>query len=788
MTETSDTPAPAVARLRRLLNNPNRIALGAAYLPWLELLGWMASVSWFLTDDAFISFRYVRNLLNGHGLVFNVGERVEGYSNFLWIMELAAIWGALGWRPEHAAPWLSVLFTAGTLALMLWWAARLPSLRHRALVSWMALGLVCGSATFAVWTSGGGLETRQFTFFIVAAVVCLSLHRNRRWGLLAASLSLALASLTRPEGPLIAACCFAWFGALQLPAALSALRRAAEPQGIGIKDAIATMARHIDWRALLCLIAPFALIVGAHFLFRYAYYGEWLPNTYYAKHVRPWYESGFKYLWAAALETGLYLLLPLAWYAMRARWRDARDGIYALILLCIVLHMLYLMRIGGDHFEFRPLDFYWPLLAIPAADGIARIGGWVADKVRIAATSAQPHSASPIWSHLCALLLFVPVAFYAGAVQAALLFEGAKIDKRIWQVHTELDERNAGWLLAAPGMSALAAISNDLRWSIVQHSVGMRFVEHREFADVRLRQYQPYEDMERGVIPHDAVMSSGSIGIRYYHLQDLTVIDRHGLTDATVARNPSPKSNSERAIAHDRRPPPGYLDERGVNIYVHPSADTAEQALARAQYAVSFGTNLWMPFDSTDSQWALSRFAGQALRFKSALASEHPTDISDNRLLHGDGSLYIGDRFIGNFESGMDGWRTEGDAVTNHADFEQYRWQGHISGNIGSGFLTSYHPTEGDNPTGSATSPPFIADADHYLAFLIAGGNGDGVGVRLLVDGDEASVWRGRNTEEFRTVSLPLAEFAGKTLRLQLFDDETGAWGHIMLDHAMLLR
>ena len=57
----------------------------------LGLLGWLAEMSWFLTDDAFISFRYVRNLLEGHGLVFNPGERVEGYSNFLWTLELAFI-------------------------------------------------------------------------------------------------------------------------------------------------------------------------------------------------------------------------------------------------------------------------------------------------------------------------------------------------------------------------------------------------------------------------------------------------------------------------------------------------------------------------------------------------------------------------------------------------------------------------------------------------------------------------------------------------------------------------
>ena len=65
---------------------------------------------------------------------------------------------------------------------MLWWVARLPSLRNRGLVGWMALGLLCSSATFAVWTSGGGLETRQFTFFIVAAVVCLSLYTQQPLG------------------------------------------------------------------------------------------------------------------------------------------------------------------------------------------------------------------------------------------------------------------------------------------------------------------------------------------------------------------------------------------------------------------------------------------------------------------------------------------------------------------------------------------------------------------------------------------------------------------------------
>jgi hypothetical protein len=38
------------------------------------------------SDDAYISYRYARNLSRGLGLVFNPGEKVEGYSNLLYVL------------------------------------------------------------------------------------------------------------------------------------------------------------------------------------------------------------------------------------------------------------------------------------------------------------------------------------------------------------------------------------------------------------------------------------------------------------------------------------------------------------------------------------------------------------------------------------------------------------------------------------------------------------------------------------------------------------------------------
>ena len=268
------------------------------------------------------------------------------------------------------------------------------------------------------------------------------------------------------------------------------------------------------------------------------------------------------------------------------------------------------MRIGGDHFEYRPLDFYWPLLAVPASMGIVHLGSRIASRRWL--RRFFPRLA--VGARTCAFVLFVPVLFYASAIQGALLFEGAAIRERIMNLHIELDDGNAAWLLAVPGMPMLVAVSNDLRHQTSRQFVALPFAEHREFANQQLRIWKPYENMVNGMIPDDALMAHGSIGIHFYYLPDLKVIDLNGLTDATVARNPSETPNHQRSMAHNRWPPPGYLEERGVNFTVRPSVTSEFEVLGRAEYTVKVGPALWMPFDSPDRQWVFDRFAERDLR------------------------------------------------------------------------------------------------------------------------------------------------------------------------------
>ena len=591
MRETQ-TPPP---QLPSVSISPRKFALVAALsAPWLGLLAYLAYISRFFVDDAFISFRYARNLLEGHGLVWNLGERVEGYSNFLWILELAAIWAVTGVPPENAARWLSVAYTIAALGAMAWWAWRLPGLRERGLIWWMALALLCSSATFALWTSAGGLETRQFTFFVLLAIVALTAHRGSRGGLAVASLSLALASLTRPEGPLIAACCFAWWAIQEATSA------GKEPLGGGVRAWALGVVRRMDWRGALWLALPFALIVGAHFLWRFSYYGEWLPNTYYAKFVRPWWDVGLRYLAAAGLETGLYLLLPLAAWGAWARWRERRDLAYALPLLIIAPHAAYVARIGGDGFQWRPLDFYWPLLALPAADTLVRAGTGASrllGRWKVGARFAH----SRAWG----VALFVPALFCAGAMQGALLRESFTEEGPL----AELNRANAAWVLAAPWMPPLVAASNELREFLTSSGSGQPVhLRQAGYMNRAIPLWRPYGGMERRLIPDDAVAAVKAAGVAPYYLPDLTFIDLFGLNDHAIARNPVALPNSDRWLFHDRSPPYGYLNSRGVNFEVHFAERDAWSAISAAPYAAEVSPGLWMPFDAPSLEWVEERF------------------------------------------------------------------------------------------------------------------------------------------------------------------------------------
>lgn len=218
-------------------------------------IGIQSSFGLVVQEDAYISFRYAANLVAGDGLVYNQGERVEGYTNFLWTLILAA--GMfLGIGPELLVVILGSVSVA--LAILIAW---LVGRRGSAppLAAFVAPLLISVAGDFNL-EAVAGLET---SFFAMLVFLCLALTIREVNGPPAgrihwSGLAGGLAALTRPEGVAV-------YILLQ---AISLWRVGANGE---------------RWRRRVGGWLLFASLVGAHMCFRILYYNDLLPNTFYAK-------------------------------------------------------------------------------------------------------------------------------------------------------------------------------------------------------------------------------------------------------------------------------------------------------------------------------------------------------------------------------------------------------------------------------------------------------------------------------------------------------------------------
>ena len=112
-----------------------------------------------LQDDAFISFRYVQNWLNGHGLVFNMGAKVEGYTNFFWIILLAVL-TKIGFPLIETARAAGALAAFAAMGLAAYSAEKFYPKRSSLWILTVPL-LLAANGSLAFWAAAG-LETGLF--------------------------------------------------------------------------------------------------------------------------------------------------------------------------------------------------------------------------------------------------------------------------------------------------------------------------------------------------------------------------------------------------------------------------------------------------------------------------------------------------------------------------------------------------------------------------------------------------------------------------------------------------
>jgi len=235
-----DRPAKTARGPSILHWGPIGVALAAYCALALPLRHWMV-------DDAAISMAYAANWVSGHGLVSQPGmEPVEGYSNFLWVVVLAAL-DRLGMASVLGIKAVSACCVAAALVSLNTTCAALMS--HAARAAVLVLTATCSS--IVVWTTSG-LEN-PLTLLLASEILrALFGKKGAYLGALIAALG-----MTRPEGVLL--------GVLALV--------------------------FLRGRPLLAFLGVAFAIYAAFLVFRWATFGDLVPNTFYAKEasrIDPW--------------------------------------------------------------------------------------------------------------------------------------------------------------------------------------------------------------------------------------------------------------------------------------------------------------------------------------------------------------------------------------------------------------------------------------------------------------------------------------------------------------------
>src|SRR5262249_47023978 len=156
---------------------------------------------------------------------------------------------------------------------------------------------------------------------------------------------------------------------------------------LGLGAAWLAAARRLDPRRLASQWLPFLALVAGQLAFRRLYYGDWLPNTWYAKVGGAlWWSSGARYLAALALEYALWLWVPLAAMGAVALARRGQGLVPLLSGGAVIPYLLYVAAVGGDYFEYRLPDVIFPFLFLLAGEGLISLArtatrAWIASAV-----------------------------------------------------------------------------------------------------------------------------------------------------------------------------------------------------------------------------------------------------------------------------------------------------------------------------------------------------------------------------------------------------------------------
>jgi arabinofuranosyltransferase len=302
----------------------------------------------FIQDDAYTSLRYAKNFADGKGLVFNEGERVEGYTNFLWVMLLSGFYslkklGLPGFELSAFAQELSMFFGITAILILFFLSKEFnknePENIFSDIKNYLPPFLFALSAPMIYW-SVSGMETSLFVSLTLLSFLIFLKRREKenlgRWFVMISLLN----SLLRPEGMIF--CGLLYF------------YKFIEDFSRGTKN--------VFNKSILVEISVLFILIAFYLIFRILYYGYPLPNTFYAKteFTVQFLSRGLKYFYnftKSNLLYGVFLFLPFVLLSDKKLRYNLWFGFYIMFVWIFLV-----VIIGGDVLPVH--RFFLPILPI----------------------------------------------------------------------------------------------------------------------------------------------------------------------------------------------------------------------------------------------------------------------------------------------------------------------------------------------------------------------------------------------------------------------------------------
>jgi len=679
------------------------------------------------SDDAYISFRYAQNLVHGDGLVFNPGERVEGYTDFLWTVLMA---GAirLGFDPGQAGIVLSMTSFVVLLVVLAWWGERLVPR------SGLLIGLAPVLAGFSYAIASFATSALETVF--AAALTVVSVERASARRPLAAGLAGVFATLAHPDHGI-------FYAALAAALLLDGDTR----------------------RDLPRYLFPFVAIFVPYFLLRWSYYGDLMPNTYYAKSGdKTYFEQGVVYAFVTFVGSGVWAVLPLAAIGL---YRLRRTLFSRFVLIGVPIFVIYVAKIGGDFMLGRLFVPVLPFVFLAADAGLRSL----------VLSTRLPVGAAFAWLG-AASMLTLPI------VEPAELFHGIA-DERTFTSVTDFRTMRVG------------AAGYDMGHAL-----------YREFR-------------ARSLMPRVATFSIGMVG--YY--SRLPLFDLRGLTNRAVAHQPITTRgrpghekvaslgqilDADVDLSEASLYPPEYDPLTSVNVggftfHLSRYEPDLVAALGHRTGLADFRQHLDQTLprfgQSGPDRMACDLWFAKVYYFsrnddpvrKASMAS---AAVVADPSLEGVQSLLLE---TGELEER--GWQR---VRTFGFDWSEPPWSPADGGErFGSTpllpeqsapfgqhglFLNTFAREGGDGAKGIVTSPEFVVQGD-VLTFLIGGGyDPTNLRVSLQVEGVPVRTATACGSEWLDRRVWDISPFHGLRARVVVGDESDAVWGHLVVDEVVEWR